>query len=106
MGIGAIQATLPVYIMEWAPVNIRGALIVAYGFWNTIGKFLANLVLMIVQESNPMSYKIPILTQWGFLGIMLPIFVFLPETPGEFPRWAFKLVILTASSILRRKGAG
>ncbi|KAJ0419747.1 MFS general substrate transporter [Aspergillus carlsbadensis] len=84
MGIGAIQATLPVYIMEWAPVNIRGALIVAYGFWNTIGKFLANLVLMIVQESDPMSYKVPILTQWGFLGIMLPIFVFLPETPAYF----------------------
>ncbi|KAL4876472.1 MFS general substrate transporter [Aspergillus karnatakaensis] len=84
MGIGAIQATLPVYVMEWAPVNIRGALIVAYGFWNVIGKFLANLVLMIVHERNPNDYKTPILTQWAFLGLMLPIFVFLPETPAYY----------------------
>ncbi|KAL2802576.1 general substrate transporter [Aspergillus granulosus] len=84
MGIGAIQATLPVYVMEWAPVNIRGALIVAYGFWNTIGKFLANLVLMVVHESDPTDYKTPILTQWAFLGIMLPIFIFLPETPAYY----------------------
>ncbi|KAL4903125.1 hypothetical protein BDW74DRAFT_169064 [Aspergillus multicolor] len=84
IGIGAIQATLPVYVMEWAPVNIRGALIVTYGFWNTIGKFLANLVLMIVQDTNEMNFKTPILTQWGFLGIMLPIFVFLPETPAYY----------------------
>lgn len=61
--------------MEWSPVNIRGAMVVAYGFWNVIGKFLANLVLMLVQTSDPNNYKIPILTQWGFLGIMLPIFL-------------------------------
>ncbi|KAL3456411.1 hypothetical protein BJX64DRAFT_281366 [Aspergillus heterothallicus] len=86
IGISVIQATLPVYIMEWAPVNICGALIIAYRFWNIIGKFLANLVLMIMQKSNPMSYKIPILTQWGFLGIILPIFIFLPETPAYFAK--------------------
>ncbi|PLB45132.1 MFS general substrate transporter [Aspergillus steynii IBT 23096] len=84
VGIGAIQATLPVYVMEWSPVNIRGAMIVTYGFWNVIGKFLANLVLMLVQTSNPNNYKIPILTQWGFLGIMLPIFLWLPETPAYY----------------------
>jgi hypothetical protein len=27
-----------------------------------------------------MEYKIPILTQWVFLGLMLPIFLWLPET--------------------------
>ncbi|KAF9878618.1 hypothetical protein CkaCkLH20_04110 [Colletotrichum karsti] len=84
MGIGAIQATLPIYVTEWSPVNIRGAMIVAYGFWNVIGKFLANLVLMLVQETNPLDYKTPILTQWGFLGVMLPIFLWLPETPAYF----------------------
>ncbi|KAM5343421.1 hypothetical protein ACJ41O_011958 [Fusarium nematophilum] len=84
IGIGAIQATLPIYVTEWSPVNIRGAMIVAYGFWNVIGKFLANLVLMLVQETNPENYKVPILTQWGFLGIMLPIFLWLPETPAYY----------------------
>ncbi|KAH7121442.1 general substrate transporter [Dactylonectria macrodidyma] len=84
VGIGAIQATLPIYVTEWSPVNIRGAMIVTYGFWNVIGKFLANLVLMLVQETNPENYKAPILTQWGFLGIMLPIFLWLPETPAYY----------------------
>ncbi|KAM6522876.1 hypothetical protein FALCPG4_012491 [Fusarium falciforme] len=84
IGIGAIQATLPIYVTEWSPVNIRGAMIVTYGFWNVIGKFLANLVLMLVQETNPENYKVPILTQWGFLGIMLPIFLWLPETPAYY----------------------
>lgn len=31
---GAIQSTLPIFITEWAPVNIRGAMILAYGIWN------------------------------------------------------------------------
>ena len=33
-GVGAIQSTLPVFITEWAPVNIRGAMILAYGIRN------------------------------------------------------------------------
>jgi MFS family permease len=83
IGVGCIQATLPVYVTEWSPANIRGAMVMAYGFWNTIGKFFAPLVLTIVQSTNPLNYKVPILTQWGFLGIMLPIFIWIPETPGE-----------------------
>ena len=58
-------------------------MVLAYGFWNTIGKFFAPLVLTLVQATNDLNYKVPILTQWGFLGIMLPIFIWLPETPGE-----------------------
>jgi MFS family permease len=41
-GVGAIQSTLPVYITEWAPVNIRGAMILAYGIWNS--KSIAHLL--------------------------------------------------------------
>jgi MFS transporter, SP family, sugar:H+ symporter len=47
-GIGALQVTLPVYIPEWSPVNIRGAMVLTYGFWNTIGSFLAPLILTIL----------------------------------------------------------
>lgn len=57
-------------------------MVVTYGFWNTIGKFLANLVLMVCQQTDPLEYKVPILTQWGFLGVMLPVFLWLPETAG------------------------
>lgn len=37
-GVGAVQSTLPVYITEWAPVNIRGAMLIAYGLWNNLGE--------------------------------------------------------------------
>jgi MFS family permease len=83
IGVGCIQATLPIYVTEWAPVNIRGAMLFCYGFWNRIGNFLAPLVLLLVQNNDPMNYRVPILTQWGFLGVMLPVFLWLPETAGE-----------------------
>ncbi|KAL7916802.1 general substrate transporter [Trichoderma velutinum] len=84
IGVGCIQATLPVYVTEWSPANIRGAMILAYGFWNRIGSFLSPLVLTLIQGSEPLNYKIPILTQWGFVGIMLPIFLWVPETPAYY----------------------
>jgi MFS family permease len=30
IGVGCIQSTLPIYITEWSPVNIRGAMLLAY----------------------------------------------------------------------------
>lgn len=83
-GIGALQVTLPIYITEWSPVNIRGAMVLTYGFWNTIGSFLAPMILTVLQAVDPLDYKTAILTQWGFLGVMLPIFLWLPETPAYY----------------------
>lgn len=37
-----------------------------------------------MQSVDPLNYKTAILTQWGFLGAMLPIFLWLPETPAYF----------------------
>ncbi|KAG4436677.1 hypothetical protein IFR05_007856 [Cadophora sp. M221] len=84
MGVGCIQATLPIYVTEWAPVNIRGAMLFCYGFWNRIGSFLGPLVLTLRERVDPLDYKTPILTQWGFLGLMLPIFIWIPETAAYY----------------------
>ncbi|KAH7381064.1 general substrate transporter [Cadophora sp. MPI-SDFR-AT-0126] len=84
IGVGCLQATLPIYVSEWAPANIRGAMVLLYGFWNRIGNFLAPMVLTICADSDPTNYKTPILTQWGFLGIMLPIFLWIPETAAYY----------------------
>ena len=59
-------------------------MIVAYGVWNAIGNFLAPLVLMICEGIDPFDWRTPILTQFAFLGIMLPIFLWLPETACEW----------------------
>ncbi|KAH6894644.1 general substrate transporter [Thelonectria olida] len=80
IGVGALQSTLPVYISEWSPNNIRGAMVLTYGVWNTLGKFLAPLILLVSEKQDPNEFRTPIVTQWAFLGIMLPIFIWLPET--------------------------
>jgi SP family sugar:H+ symporter-like MFS transporter len=83
-GIGAIQSTLPVYITEWAPNNIRGAMIICYGIWNNIGGFIAPVVLTAMEKTDPYNWRTPMLTQFAFLGIMAPIFIYLPETASYF----------------------
>lgn len=98
-GIGAIQSTLPVYISEWSPANIRGAMVLVYGFWNAFGKFMPLLVLLLVEQSNPLDFRVPILTQWAFLGIMLPIFFWLPETPGKSRITCFLVSTEIASAV-------
>lgn len=57
-------------------------MVLAYGFWNAFGKFFPLLVLTLCENKDKFDYKTPILTQWGFLGLMLPIFLWIPETPG------------------------
>ncbi|ODN93565.1 sugar transporter [Cryptococcus wingfieldii CBS 7118] len=85
VGIGCLQATLPIYVTEWAPVNIRGGMLLAYSCWNQTGGFLAPLILFICQKTlGAEEWKIPILSQWAFLGIMFPIFIWLPETPSYY----------------------
>lgn len=56
-------------------------MIVMYSVVNNLGGFLAPLILMCIKNNNPLEFRIPIYTQWAFLGVMLPIFLWLPETP-------------------------
>ncbi|KAK8853488.1 hypothetical protein IAR55_004195 [Kwoniella newhampshirensis] len=85
VGVGCLQATLPIYVTEWAPNNIRGGMLLTYSCWNHTGGFLAPLILYICKQTiGETEWRIPVLTQWGFLGIMLPIFLWIPETPSYF----------------------
>ncbi|OCF31052.1 hypothetical protein I317_06846 [Kwoniella heveanensis CBS 569] len=81
IGIGAVQATLPVFINEHAPGQIRGFLIVAYSLWFSLGGLMANVTLKVRSDSHPLDYKTPIYTQFGMIGLSIIIFVFLPESP-------------------------
>lgn len=81
IGIGCLQTTLPTYIAEVAPVRIRGGLLMCYSFWWTLGTFFAHVALQVMYEENPYSYLIPIYTQWGHVGLMILIYIFVPESP-------------------------
>ncbi|WRT67474.1 uncharacterized protein IL334_004446 [Kwoniella shivajii] len=81
IGVGMLQATLPVYIAEIAPTQLRGFLINAYTFWFCVGQLLAGVALNRLNAKNPLDFKDAIYTQWAMLGIMGIIFVLLPESP-------------------------
>ncbi|KAH8652623.1 general substrate transporter [Tricladium varicosporioides] len=82
MGVGGVQSTVPTYISEVAPIRIRGALLMCYSFWWTVGSFFAQVALRMLAKHNPKDYLVPIYTQWGQLGVMFLIYIFLPESPA------------------------
>lgn len=79
--VGAVQATLPLYINEQAPTQIRGFLIVAYSLWFTLGGLAASIGLKFMQDADPLDYRKPIYTQFAMIGASAILFFFLPETP-------------------------
>ncbi|KAF5010165.1 hypothetical protein FDECE_3658 [Fusarium decemcellulare] len=82
IGVGCLQSTLPIYISEVAPVRIRGGLLMCYSFWWTVGTFFAHVALNILNQTHEMDWLVPIYTQWAQIGIMLTIYLFLPESPA------------------------
>ncbi|KAH6950307.1 hexose transporter [Ilyonectria sp. MPI-CAGE-AT-0026] len=82
IGVGCMQSTLPTYIAEVAPTRIRGALLMCYSLWWTIGVFCAHLSLNQLNKRHPENWLTPIYVQWAQIGLMLIIYVFLPESPA------------------------
>ena len=82
IGVGCMQSTLPTYISEVAPVRIRGALLMLYSLWWTVGTFFAYIAMQTMNKQHPHEYLIPIYTQWAQIGLMIIIYVFLPESPA------------------------
>lgn len=82
IGIGSMQSVLPTYIAEVAPVRIRGALLMMYSFWWTLGTFFAYIAMQTLNKHHPNIYLVSIYTQWAQIGLMLIIYLFLPESPA------------------------
>ncbi|WWC69105.1 uncharacterized protein I206_103041 [Kwoniella pini CBS 10737] len=80
IGVGMLQATLPVYIAEISPVNLRGFLINAYTFWFCVGQLLAGVALNEL-TAKKVNFRDAIYTQWGMIGVMGIIFFLIPESP-------------------------
>lgn len=82
MGVGGLQTTILGYLTEVAPVNIRGAALMMYSFWWTIGSFCTHVAQQSMSRRDPYNWLTPIYTQWAMVGIMLIIYVCLPESPA------------------------
>ncbi|KAK6077039.1 MFS alpha-glucoside [Seiridium cupressi] len=81
MGVGMLQSTMPLYLSEISPTQLRGFYINAYSFWFVIGQLFASVALDRLSASDPYDFRVPIYTQWAMIGGIGIIFVFLPESP-------------------------
>ncbi|KAL4862100.1 hypothetical protein BDV12DRAFT_203379 [Aspergillus spectabilis] len=82
IGVGCLQSTIPTYISEVAPTRIRGALLMCYSLWFITGQFFAPVALQVLNTSDPTNYLTPVYTQWSQIGLMLIIYLFVPESPA------------------------
>ncbi|KAH6898009.1 general substrate transporter [Thelonectria olida] len=81
MGVGMLQATLPLYLSEISPTQLRGFFINAYTFWFVLGQLFASVALNRLNAITPYDFRTPIYSQWAMVGIIAIIFFFLPESP-------------------------
>ncbi|CEN60929.1 hypothetical protein ASPCAL07600 [Aspergillus calidoustus] len=81
MGVGSLQSTIPAYVTEVAPTRIRGGLLMCYSFWYSLGGFFAPVALQVLSQSSPEDWLTPVYTQWAQIGVMIIIYIFVPESP-------------------------
>ncbi|KAJ6089811.1 hypothetical protein N7467_005027 [Penicillium canescens] len=81
MGVGMLQSTLPLYLSEIAPTQLRGFYINAYSFWFVVGQIFASVALKELSAHDAYDFRVPIYTQWAMVGIIAIIFVLMPESP-------------------------
>lgn len=86
IGIGAKNATVPIFSAEMAPARIRGALVMFWQLWVVAGIFLGFCANVIVKDTGRISWRL----QLG--SAFIPSFIlgcgifFCPESP----RWLMK----------------
>nr|XP_031857210.1 uncharacterized protein CI109_007374 [Kwoniella shandongensis]KAA5524282.1 hypothetical protein CI109_007374 [Kwoniella shandongensis] len=80
-GVGSVQFLTGTYITEIVPSRTRGFLLIFYSIWYSIGQLFASAALKILADKQPFNYLDLIYTEWAMLGIMLIIYIYIPESP-------------------------
>ncbi|KAM5341283.1 hypothetical protein ACJ41O_014314 [Fusarium nematophilum] len=84
MGVGCMQSTIPTYISEVAPIRVRGVFLMCYSFWWVVGQFFAPVALQVLHSTDPEDYLTPIYTQFSQIGLMILIYLIVPESPAWY----------------------
>ncbi|CCT75871.1 probable maltose permease (MalP) [Fusarium fujikuroi] len=99
MGVGMLQSTMPLYLSEISPTQLRGFFINAYSFWFVLGQLFASVALKELKANDPLDFRTPIYTQWAMIGCILIAFLLIPESPWWL---ASKGRVEQASQVLNR----
>ncbi|OBW63920.1 MAG: Uncharacterized protein AUREO_060140 [Aureobasidium pullulans] len=86
IGIGAKNATVPIYSAEMAPARIRGALVMFWQLWVVIGIFLGFCANVIVKDVPRIAWRLQLGSAFIPSFILMCGIFFCPESP----RWLMK----------------
>jgi MFS family permease len=83
IALGCFTTVAPTYASEVGPLPLRGALAAGMNFAIVLGQLIGYGVLREVSlnyaYTDPLSFKILISVQWGFVAVSLAILPWFPE---------------------------
>ncbi|KAM6508535.1 hypothetical protein FALCPG4_018375 [Fusarium falciforme] len=86
IGIGAKNATVPIYSAEMAPARIRGALVMFWQLWVTVGIFLGFCANVILKDVGRIAWRLELGSAFIPAFVLAAGIYFCPESP----RWLMK----------------
>ncbi|KAM0229889.1 hypothetical protein ACHAPO_009611 [Fusarium lateritium] len=85
-GVGILQVTCQVYVMEICPNNIRGGMLTFQAVWSNVGNIACNVMMQRLNKNHPDDYTLPLRILVAPVSLMLLFWVFVPESPWYYAR--------------------
>ncbi|KAF6521687.1 hypothetical protein HZS61_015945 [Fusarium oxysporum f. sp. conglutinans] len=85
-GVGILQVTCQVYVMEICPNNIRGGMLTFQAVWSNIGNIACNVMMQRLNKNHPDDYTLPLRILIAPVVMMLLFWAFVPESPWYYAR--------------------
>ncbi|KEF55030.1 uncharacterized protein A1O9_08683 [Exophiala aquamarina CBS 119918] len=95
-GIGVLQITCQVYVMEICPNRIRGGMVTFQAVWSNIGGIVVAVMMQQLNQKHPDNYLLAMRILWAPIGLMIVFWAFVPESPWFHARHGNKEQALKA----------
>ncbi|OIW26886.1 MFS general substrate transporter [Coniochaeta ligniaria NRRL 30616] len=95
-GIGVLQITCQVYVMEICPNKIRGGMVTFQAVWGNIGALVCSVMMQQLNQTHPDDYLLAMRILWAPVGLMIIFWAFVPESPWFHARHGNKEKALKA----------
>ncbi|KAK5053225.1 hypothetical protein LTR84_002199 [Exophiala bonariae] len=80
-GIGVLQVTCQVYVMEISPNRIRGGMVTLQSIWSNIGGIICAVMMQQLNKKHADDYLLAMRIIWVPVGLMIVFWAFVPESP-------------------------